>query len=129
MDNENLYIQMGEYSGIEKLVHAFYQYMDQLPEVKTIRDMHPLNLVSSIQKLTEFLSGWSGGPSLYIQKYGHPRLRARHLPFKITELEKDQWLYCMFKALEDQTEYSENLKTELKKSFHHIAQFMVNTPS
>jgi hemoglobin len=72
-----------------------------------------------------FLTGWSGGPQVYIEKFGHPRLRARHMPFKIGEKERDQWLYCMFKALED-VEISEQVRSDLKKSFAHIADFMRN---
>jgi hemoglobin len=72
-----------------------------------------------------FLSGWSGGPSLYIEKYGHPRLRQRHMPFSIGEAERDQWLWCMNKAL-DESELLPTLKEHLKSSFAEVADFMRN---
>lgn len=124
-DENTLYEQLGGQETIEKLVERFYHYMDTLPEVKDIRDQHAPDLTDAKNKLVMFLTGWSGGPQLYIEKFGHPRLRARHLPFKIGEKERDQWLYCMFKALEDIVK-SEQLKSDLKKSFAHIADFMRN---
>lgn len=120
----------GESHGIEtigKLVDRFYHYMDTLPEVKDIRDQHAPDLTEARDKLVMFLTGWSGGPQIYIEKFGHPRLRMRHMPFKIGEKERDQWLYCMFKALEDVIP-NEQLKSDLKKSFAHIADFMRNQP-
>ena len=96
-----LFDQIGGEPAIRALVKDFYHYMDTLPEVADIRAQHDPNLESAIEKLSLFLIGWSGGPQVYIEKYGHPRLRARHLPFKIGIKERDQWLYCMFKALDD----------------------------
>lgn len=128
-DEKTLFETLGGLKTIEILVHRFYELMDTLPEVKTIRDMHPLDLTDSASKLILFLQGWSGGPQTYIEKYGHPRLRARHLPFKIGQQERDQWLYCMYKALDECKEKGlihEPTNTELKKSFAHIANFMRN---
>lgn len=121
----------GESHGVKtitEIVDRFYHYMDTLPEVKDIRDQHSKDLTEAKEKLVMFLTGWSGGPQVYIEKFGHPRLRMRHMPFKIGEKERDQWLYCMFKALEDVLE-SEQIKSDLKKSFAHIADFMRNQPS
>lgn len=126
-DETTLYEQLGGKETIEKLVERFYHYMDTLPEVKDIRDQHAPDLTEARDKLVMFLTGWSGGPQIYIEKFGHPRLRMRHMPFKIGEKERDQWLYCMFKALEDVVP-SEQLKSDLKKSFAHIADFMRNQP-
>jgi hemoglobin len=125
-DDQTIYEQIGKHEGITALVNKFYFYMDTLPEVSEIRQMHPPTLDSSIEKLILFLSGWTNGPQLYIEKFGHPRLRARHLPFKIGIKERDQWLYCMYKAIDDQTSISKDLNIELKKSFAHIADFMRN---
>ena len=71
----DLYNRMGEERGIRALVEKFYYYMDTLPEADGIRKLHPEKLEESIEKLVLFLSGWSGGPPLYVEKYGHPRLR------------------------------------------------------
>lgn len=120
-----LFEQIDGEQVIRKLVLQFYHYMDTLPEVADIRAQHEPDLASAIEKLSLFLIGWSGGPQVYIEKYGHPRLRARHLPFKIGIKERDQWLYCMFKALDD-SEIHASQKEELKKSFAHIANFMRN---
>lgn len=125
MTEKTLFETLGGTETIEKIVDRFYHLMDSLPEVKDIRDQHPKDLTEAKNKLVMFLTGWSGGPQLYIEKFGHPRLRARHLPFKIGERERDQWLYCMFKALED-CQIAEPTKSELKKSFAHIADFMRN---
>jgi len=120
-----LFDQIGGEPAIRALVKDFYHYMDTLPEVADIRAQHDPNLESAIEKLSLFLIGWSGGPQVYIEKYGHPRLRARHLPFKIGIKERDQWLYCMFKALDD-SQIVQPHRDELKKSFAHIANFMRN---
>ena len=54
--------------------------------------MHGANLDQAKEKLFKFLSGWLGGPDLFIQEYGHPRLRMRHFPFEIGIEERDQWV-------------------------------------
>jgi hemoglobin len=84
---------------IREIVEAFYDVMDSDEKAKTIRLMHPEDLTSSREKLFMFLCGWTGGPQLYIERYGHPFLRRRHLPFKIGEEERDQWIYCMTKGM------------------------------
>lgn len=99
MDETSLYEQIGGAPVLKKLVDAFYETMETAPEAADIRKMHSPDLSEANQKLFEFLSGWMGGPSLYIEKHGHPRLRARHLPFKIGLKERDQWLFCFHKAL------------------------------
>ncbi|HEX6928302.1 MAG TPA: group II truncated hemoglobin [Gammaproteobacteria bacterium] len=94
-DVETLYVQLGGNAGVRLLVDRFYDVMDRDPAAKGIRDMHPEDLAESRDKLHEFLSGWTGGPALYQEKRGHPRLRLRHLPFSIGKPEAAQWLYCM----------------------------------
>ncbi len=74
------YDALGGEAGIQRLVHRFYELMDELPEAYTVRQMHPESLQGSAQSLFEFLSGWFGGPALYVAKKGHPRLRMRHAP-------------------------------------------------
>lgn len=126
-DNQelSLFEQIGGEAQIKALVDRFYFHMDTIPEVKGIRDMHPKSLDSSNEKLYEFLCGWTGGPQLYIEKHGHPRLRARHLPFKIGIPERDQWLLCFFKALED-CQIAEGPKKILMSSIGRLADHMRN---
>lgn len=95
------YAEMGGAEGIRRLVHRFYSLMDTLPEAWDVRQMHPEDLSGSEEKLFKYLTGWLGGPPLYEQEFGHPRLRARHLPFTIASPERDQWLMCMRIAFDE----------------------------
>lgn len=119
------YDKLGGAEGVRKLVDRFYDLMDERDDVKELRDLHAKSLRVSRDKLYMFLSGWAGGPQLYVEKYGHPRLRARHLPFRITSLERDQWLSCMNQALEEQLDDALVLQ-QLKASFFKTADFMRN---
>ena len=87
--------------AVRELVDRFYDIMDSAPETATIRALHAASLKSSREKLYMFLSGWLGGPPLYVEKYGHPLLRARHLPFTIGTTERDQWLWAMKRAMDE----------------------------
>jgi len=118
------YEQIGGEKAVKKLVDRFYDLMDEKEEVSEIRSMHAKTLRISREKLFLFLSGWLGGPDLYIQKYGHPMLRRRHLPFKIGQSESDQWMLCMNQALDEQVE--EPLRSQLKESFTNVANHMIN---
>lgn len=122
---ETPYERLGGEQAVRKLVVRFYQEMDQLTEAKGIRRMHPDDLSSSIEKLFMFLSGWLGGPSLYIAQYGHPRLRSRHLMVPIGEAERDQWLLCMERAM-DSLDIDPALRRELTDSFARTADHMRN---
>ncbi|MBL8454207.1 MAG: group II truncated hemoglobin [Zoogloea sp.] len=95
------YTELGGAEGIRRLVHRFYTLMDTLPEAWDVRQMHPEDLSGSEEKLFKYLSGWLGGPPLFEQEFGHPRLRARHLPFSIASAERDQWLMCMHQAFDE----------------------------
>ncbi|MDB4419519.1 group II truncated hemoglobin, partial [bacterium] len=101
MDKETLYDQLGGATGLRALVNRFYELMNELPEAKGIRQLHPPDLSDAANKLFMFLSGFLGGPPLYVNEHGHPRLRARHLPFPIGVSERDQWVLCMEKALHE----------------------------
>lgn len=114
--------------GVEKvraLVVRFYQLMDELPEAYGIRKLHAENLQGATDKLYKFLAGWMGGPQLYVDEYGHPMLRARHLPFPISNTERDQWLMCMNQALSDVVEDAA-LRQDLAASFAKVADHMRN---
>lgn len=119
------YEALGGEATVRKLVDRFYDLMDTLPEAKGIRDLHPERLSGSREKLFMFLSGWLGGPQLYVEKFGHPRLRARHLPFAIGESERDQWLMCM-KISVDELEVEQKWQAFLMEKFNSLADFMRN---
>ena len=121
------YDLMGGEATVRAIVDRFYQLMDSLPETYGIRKMHAAELSGSADKLFMFLSGWFGGPQLYAEKFGHPHLRARHLPFPIGGGERDQWMLCMRTAL---TENIANvaLRDSLVKALGDLADFMRNRP-
>lgn len=120
-----LYELLGGEKGLRSLVDRFYDIMDSSPEAARIRAFHAKSLKQSREKLFMFLSGWSGGPQLYVQKYGHPRLRMRHMPFAIGSVERDQWLWCMHKAL-DESHRDPRVVEFLKTRFAEVADFMRN---
>ena len=117
--------RIGGADVIRKLVHRFYEIMDQLPEAYGIRKLHAESLQGSEDKLFKFLNGWMGGPQLYIEEYGHPMLRRRHMPFPISESERDQWLTCMDMALGEVVQ-DEALRQELSAAFAKVADHMRN---
>ena len=119
------YDQFGGEAGIRALVDRFYNLMDSAPEAANVRALHAASLKSSRQKLSLFLTGWSGGPPVYVEKFGHPRLRARHLPFSIGPRERDEWLWCMNRAL-DEHEMNEDFRTFIRQRMHEIADHMRN---
>ncbi|MBS02053.1 MAG: hypothetical protein CMQ24_05035 [Gammaproteobacteria bacterium] len=97
-DETTLYEQLGGEAGIRQLVTEFYDEMERNPDAAAILPLHA-NLEDARQKLFEYFSGWLGGPPLYTSKYGHPRLRARHMHVPIGVEERDAWLICMVNAL------------------------------
>jgi hemoglobin len=121
------YSLIGGAEPIRQLVDRFYDLMELEPKYAVIRQMHPTNLSASRDKLDLFLSGWMGGPELYREKYGHPMLRARHLPFPIGSVERNQWLDCMQRAM-DEVVTDAQLKARLHESFFATADWMRNKP-
>jgi hemoglobin len=119
------YEGLGGADAVRRLVDRFYDLMDELPETYGLRQLHPADLTGSRQSLFEFLSGWFGGPSLYIEKKGHPRLRMRHMPFAIGPTERDQWMLCMRTALDEQVS-DEALHQAVLSAFVQMADHMVN---
>lgn len=119
------YERIGGEVAVRQLVQHFYQIMSETPQTDVIRRLHPEDIQSSEDKLFWFLSGWLGGPQLYVEKFGHPRLRARHLPFSIGIEERDQWLYCMAQALK-KMDLEPLFAEQLIASFAQTADFMRN---
>lgn len=121
------YDALGGEAVLRRLVHRFYEVMDSDPRAAGIRALHQPDLREAEEKLFLFLSGWTGGPPLYIEKYGHPMLRARHLPFPIGEAERDQWMYCMVRAMHD-VGIEEKVMLQLANALWGVADFMRNRP-
>ena len=121
----SLYEMLGGETGLRSLVDKFYDLMDSSPEAQKIRALHAKSLQQSREKLFMYLSGWSGGPQLYVERFGHPRLRLRHLSFSIGSVERDQWLWCMNKAL-DESQLDSAVVEYLKARFAEVADFMRN---
>jgi hemoglobin len=126
MENKNIYDQIGGEVIIKKIADTFYDVMAVLPEAKPILAMHPKDLTNSKEKLFMFLSGWLGGPQLFEKNFGHPRLRARHMPFQIGTSERDQWMLCMTMAFE-KLEIQEPIRSELLHALLNLANHMRNT--
>lgn len=122
-----LYEQLGGEEVVLRLVTRFYDIMDERADASVVRGLHAASLKVSRDKLFKFLSGWTGGPNLYIEQYGHPRLRARHLPFAIGTRARDEWMLCMEAAI---AEVVEDVATarELNEAFARMADHMINRP-
>ena len=116
---------LGGEAAVRALVDRFYDLMDSEPEAATIRALHPEALAGSRDKLFKFLSGWLGGPPLYVEEFGHPMLRARHLPFPIGDAERDAWMRCMRQALKEQVTDG-LLRDQLIGAFQRTADHMRN---
>ena len=118
-----------EWIGGEEKVHALvarvYDLMDLEAGYKELRAAHGNTLDEARQKLFWFLCGWLGGPDYYQERFGHPRLRMRHMPFSIGIQERDQWVACMDQAM-GETDVPEALRTRLKASFMNTADWMRN---
>ena len=121
------YALLGGEAALQALVARFYAVMDEDPTYALIRRLHPPSLEGSADKLYRFLSGWLGGPPLYVQTYGPPMLRARHLPYPIGSLERDQWMACMRQAMAD-CAVPEPLAAALGEALSRTADWMRNKP-
>ena len=123
---ESHFALVGGQAAVDRIVESFYLRMDTLPEATTIRALHPPDLTGTKIVLKKYLAEWLGGPSLYSQERGHPRLRMRHLPFRIGVAERDAWLLCMRGALEDVVD-SERLRETLLQLLFKTADWMRNS--
>jgi hemoglobin len=118
---------VGGEAAVRGLVDRFYDLMDLEPAYAGLRALHPTELDGSRDKLFWFLCGWLGGPQHYVERFGHPRLRMRHMPFAIGKSERDQWMACMKQAMIE-VELDPVLIVRLNESFFQTADFMRNQP-
>jgi hemoglobin len=116
---------LGGEDRVRVLVDRFYDLMDLEPGYAELRASHGSTLDDARQKLFWFLCGWLGGPDHYVERFGHPRLRMRHMPFSIGITERDQWLACMDQAM-GETGVDAELRTRLNESFYKTADWMRN---
>ena len=116
---------IGGEQQVKALVERFYDLMELEPGYAELRAVHGSDLASAREKLFWFLCGWLGGPQHYTERFGHPRLRARHMPFKIGILERDQWLACMDQAM-GEVGVDQALRVRLDESFFKTADWMRN---
>jgi len=121
------YEQLGGDERVRALVERFYDLIELEPAYAVIRRLHGPDLGSARNKLYWYLSGWLGGPNLYIERFGHPMLRARHLPFSIGISERDAWLACMKQAMQE-THVPAALQEALTGAFAKTADWMRNRP-
>ena len=119
------YELLGGDAGVRALTDAFYDHLELDDEFAIVRRLYPAKLDESRDKLYWYLSGWLGGPQHYVERFGHPRLRARHLPYAIASAERDAWLACMRMALDD-IKAPRALHEALMKAFHGTADWMRN---
>ena len=125
MSETALYERLGGDAAVRTLVDRFYDLMDLEAAYTDLRRAHGPDLTHARDKLYWFLSGWLGGPDHYIDRFGHPRLRARHLPFAIGLRERDQWLACMNQAMIE-CRVDEELRVRLQQAFFQTADWMRN---
>jgi hemoglobin len=125
IDSDSVYARLGGEASVRALVERFYALMDQLPQAQAVRQLHPSDLQRSADSLFKFLSGWFGGPPLYLRERGHPRLRLRHMPFAIGRVERDQWMLCMRQALHEQVSDAP-LRAAIEQAFVGMAEHMIN---
>lgn len=119
------YEWVGGDTRVRALVDRFYDLMDLEPGYRELRAAHGPTLDEARDKLYWFLSGWLGGPQHYTERFGHPRLRMRHMPFSIGVQERDQWVACMHQAMTE-VQLDPVLITRLTESFFGTADWMRN---
>jgi len=124
-EERSAFDRVGGEPGTRALVDRFYDLMDLDPAFAELRALHPTTLDGSRDKLYWFLCGWLGGPQHYTDRFGHPMLRARHLPFSIGIRERDQWMACMRQAMVE-VGLETTLAARLAESFFGTADWMRN---
>ncbi len=124
-ETTTLYDAIGGEQTIRKLVRRFYELMDTLPEAARCRAVHPPSLAGSEAKLFDYLTGYLGGPPIYVEKYGHPRLRSRHFGAAIGPQERDEWMLCFRRAMDETIEHPK-LRDIIWAPIERLAHHMQN---
>ena len=124
-DEPTVFERLGGEPGLRRLVDRFYDLMDLEARYAELRALHPQSTEGSRDKLFWFLCGWTGGPNHYIDRFGHPMLRARHLPYAIGLKERDQWMACMVQAMGEEG-IEPALMERLAQALFGTADWMVN---
>lgn len=122
------YEALGGEAVLSSLIDTFYQYVSKHP---LLTDIFPNDLTETAYKQKLFMTQFLGGPSLYTEEFGHPMLRARHLPFPITNEHAKAWLTCMQQALEDvgvDPTVSDYMMERLTLTAYHMVNQSTNTP-
>lgn len=119
------YEALGGDAALRAIVDHFYDLMETEPEFAELYAVHPKPTTKARDRLYEFLSGRLGGPNLYIERHGHPRLRMRHMPFAIGPAERDQWVACMDRAMVERQVHPE-LRAMLTEFYTGVAAHMQN---
>ncbi len=119
------YQMVGGEAAVRRIANRFYDIMERDPAAAELLAIHPQPMDKIREKFFEFLSGWMGGPSLFEEKYGHPRLRARHLPFTVDEKLRDQWMHCMNRTLDEEVD-NPVLREGLRQALAQLATHMIN---
>jgi len=124
ISDQMVYEVLGE-EGFARLVAAFYK---RVPSDDILGPMYPKeDMAGAEQRLRDFLVFRFGGPQRYVEQRGHPRLRARHMPFVITPAGRDRWLKLMEEAMVE-AKIPEQIVPVLRRFFVQAADFMVNRP-
>src|SRR5690606_12835505 len=121
MHDTTPYESMGGEAAVRQLVNRFYDYMDELPEARKLREMHAEDLGPMREKLFEFMSGWLGGPELYFQRPGAKCLGAAHQPFAIDAEVRDQWMLCMSRAL-GEIDMDEKVRERVTRALQRVTE-------
>lgn len=127
-DQQSFYDAVGGADTFAELIHRFYQ---EVAHDDVLRPLYPEEDLGPAEvRLRMFFEQYWGGPRTYSERRGHPRLRMRHVPFRITELERDAWLRCMDVAIAsiDDARMSPDRKQQLRAYCEMAAQMLVNTP-
>jgi len=122
-DADTPYIEIGGEEAVRSLAEAFYDVIEE--ESPVLRNMLPAKTVNTRKKFFKYLTGWLGGPALYENEYGHPRLRMRHMPFPIGGEEAEEWMRCMREAME-RVGLQDPIRSFLDERFEPLAQHMRN---
>ena len=119
------YEMIGSEATVRRLVDRFYDIMDSAPEAAGLRAMHAKDLAPMRERLFEFLSGWLGGPPIYFQRPDHKCIASAHASFAIGTAERDQWMMCMRRAM-DECSLAADVRALLDPAFLRMADAFRN---